>query len=903
MLSNDFVQECRSHMANAGLVPPDELIADGTFHRCGTLHKPHGKDGAYKIHDDATPTLFYQNHSTGTQDTYTAKVEKRTRAQYLTASQLQAMQEEERAKKQRRQEEQEASYATAAAKAHDIWSTAKKVNQHPYLASKGVPSYGLRMTQDGRLLIAIMNEQGDVQSLQYIAKDGSKRFLVNGKKQGGYFHIGAKTRSNKGPLCITEGYATAASIRMATGYACLVAFDAGSLLAVATMARAKYPNRQIILCADNDTNSPSNVGVDKATAAAEAIGGLLAIPENNGKPVDFNDLHLAQGLEAVNATIAFAMAKGEVGTAEPSPQGTSTQEIQAPQEPPNFQQRKDGLWHIEVKTDSEPVLTWLCSPLRVLGKTRDAESTSWGLFLEWEDQDHHRHTWAMPNALLVSNDISVWLGRLVDGGLRVAPSRTAHKLLALYLSSHPSKDRILCVDSTGWHNSNFVLPDTYIKRQDRQGEKQGHENIVLQPSPVKNPYALKGTLQDWQDTVGTWSSGNTRLILAVSASLSACLLHHTGTENGGYNFIGGSSTGKTTALYVGASVWGSPSAYTHAWRATDNALEGISCQHNDTCLCLDELGQAPAKVTSEAVYMLANGKGKGRANQDGTTKTAKSWRTIILSTGEKSIAEKITEDGGRVQAGQDVRLVDIFADAGKGFGIFDHIHDHETPSAFADALKTATASHCGHLSRAFLHRLVNSNTAINKINTFMIKKLPLFCSTDADGQVLRVARRFLLAAATGEKAIEWGLVAWKKGEALQAAITCFKCWVAKRGGTGSHEDNAILAQVMLFIEQHGHSRFQNIETPQAPCLNRVGCRKSIEQGSVYYVFPESFKHEVCKGMNPTHAAKVLYQNNILQQGDKGFTKRPPQALPDFGRKRCYVLVIHDGSEDGSYSHA
>ncbi len=895
MLSNDFIQECRSLMADAELVPPDELIADGTFHRCGTLRKPHGADGAYKIHDDATPTLFYQNHSTGTQASYTAKAEKRTKSQYLTASQRQEMQEQERVKKLQRQKEQDTSYIAVATKAQDLWSTAKKANQHPYLVKKGVPSYGLKLATDGRLLIAVMNAQGNVQSLQYIAEDGSKRFLANGKKQGGYFPIGAKTRSKKEPLCIAEGYATAASIRMATGYACLVAFDAGNLLTVATMARAKYPDRQIILCADNDINSPKNVGVNKASVAAEAIGGLLAIPESTDKSIDFNDLHLTQGLEAVNAAIAFALAKYEVGVKDPSPQVTSTQEAQTTQEPPHFQQREDGLWHIEVKSDSEPVLTWLCSPLRVLGKTRDSESTSWGLFLEWEDQDLYRHTWAMPNALLVSNDISAWLGRLVDEGLRVAPSKVARRLLTLYLTTHPSKDRILCVDSTGWHNENFILPDAYTKKKDRQGEKQSNEHIVLQPSPVKNPYAVKGTLQDWQDTIGAWSSGNSRLVLAISASLSACLLHHTGTENGGYNFIGGSSTGKTTALYVGASVWGNPTAYTHTWRATDNALEGISCQHNDTCLCLDELGQAPAKVTSEAVYMLANGKGKGRANQDGTTKVAKSWRTIILSTGEKSIAEKIMEDGGRVQAGQDVRLVDIFADAGKGMGIFEHIHGHETPSVFADALKVSAATHCGHLSRAFLHKLVDDDTTTNKINTFITKKLPLFCSANADGQVLRVARRFLLAAATGEKAVEWGLVAWKKGEALQAAITCFKSWIAKRGGTGSHEDNAILEQVMLFIEQHGHSRFQNIETPQAPCLNRVGCRKSIEQGSVYYVFPESFKHEMCKGMNYMHAAKVLLQNNILQQGDKGFTKRPPQALPDFGRKRCYVLVINDGN--------
>jgi hypothetical protein len=61
-------------------------------------------------------------------------------------------------------------------------------------------------------------------------------------------------------------------------------------------------------------------------------------------------------------------------------------------------------------------------------------------------------------------------------------------------------------------------------------------------------------------------------------------------------------------------------------------------------------------------------------------------------------------------------------------------------------------------------------------------------------------------------ATEWGILPWEKGEALAAAKTCFDAWLEQRGGSGVAEDSAILAQVALFVEQHGASRFQDMES-------------------------------------------------------------------------------------------
>lgn len=175
---------------------------------------------------------------------------------------------------------------------------------------KGVPALGIR--QRGELLVVpILDDSGKVLSLQYIMPEKGrfgrdKDYLKSKKKSGGFFSIPAKDGRTDGPLLICEGYATAASLHMATGYGVLVAFDTGGLKPVATVARQRYPEREIILCADNDVNTKDNPGVRYATAAAQSIGARLAICPTKEESADFNDLYMAQGLGGVRAAVESA---------------------------------------------------------------------------------------------------------------------------------------------------------------------------------------------------------------------------------------------------------------------------------------------------------------------------------------------------------------------------------------------------------------------------------------------------------------------------------------------------------------------------------------------------------------------------------------------------------------------
>jgi hypothetical protein len=105
----------------------------------------------------------------------------------------------------------------------------------------------------------------------------------------------------------------------ATGYGVIAAFNAGNLEPVAvSMAGLKneYPVLRFIVCADDDVRTVNNPGITKATEAAKAIGGTLAIPnfgENRPEEAtDFNDLSRGQGPEEVMRCVQAASKPGSV---------------------------------------------------------------------------------------------------------------------------------------------------------------------------------------------------------------------------------------------------------------------------------------------------------------------------------------------------------------------------------------------------------------------------------------------------------------------------------------------------------------------------------------------------------------------------------------------------------------
>ena len=292
---SDPIEHFRQAIESAGLTPPDSIVDDGAIHRFSTNGRRGDDSGWYMLHTDGIAAGAFGCWRAGLQSTWCAKSDNA-----MTTAERDAHRQRIKAMQVQRETEQAQRHQTAAADAAQRWQAATACTQHSYLASKGVQGYGVRVEASGALIVPMRDAASTLHSLQTISPDGDKRFLSGGKVKGCYHAIGKPA----GVLILCEGYATGASIHAATGDAVAVAFNAGNLGEVATALRSKYPALKIIVAADDDHHTDGNPGLTKATAAAQAVGGFLAVPafgaDRPDKATDFNDMHQLLGLDAVN---------------------------------------------------------------------------------------------------------------------------------------------------------------------------------------------------------------------------------------------------------------------------------------------------------------------------------------------------------------------------------------------------------------------------------------------------------------------------------------------------------------------------------------------------------------------------------------------------------------------------
>ncbi len=307
----DVLNAFRAEAEKGGLVFHGDLVGDGKLHRTGTANKPRVLDGAYVLHLDTPASGWWQNFRTGASGTWTSGDSNR-----LSPEERARLRARAEADRKSRQAESARRNAEARTRAKRILSVTKPApTDHPYLVRKGIkPVSDIRVTDDGKLVVPVFDERGEIMSVQFITGDGGKRFLTGGQVQGGLFPV----PGGDGPLCIAEGFATAATIHEATGGTVLAAFNAGNLFPVARLARGRYPERVIVICADDDHETAAregrNPGIEKATAAAKAVGAVLVMPkftDPTGKS-DFNDLARAEGIEAVRSILASVLAEPPV---------------------------------------------------------------------------------------------------------------------------------------------------------------------------------------------------------------------------------------------------------------------------------------------------------------------------------------------------------------------------------------------------------------------------------------------------------------------------------------------------------------------------------------------------------------------------------------------------------------
>ncbi|TSE29337.1 PriCT-2 domain-containing protein [Tepidimonas taiwanensis] len=212
--------------------------------------------------------------------------------------------------------EREAKAQRAREVAARVWDAARPAGaDHPYLVRKRVQPTetlgeldadrlaeltGYRAQSGGELLqgpilIAPVRVGGELSSVEFIDELGRKAALSGGRKRGGIWATGPLPEA--GRLVLAEGVATALSIAEALGEVVAAALSVNNLKAAGEAIRAERPGLELVIAADLSEGGQPH---PEAVKAARALGcGIVAPPAELGERADFNDLHVARGLDAV----------------------------------------------------------------------------------------------------------------------------------------------------------------------------------------------------------------------------------------------------------------------------------------------------------------------------------------------------------------------------------------------------------------------------------------------------------------------------------------------------------------------------------------------------------------------------------------------------------------------------
>lgn len=307
----EFLDAMRAENLDPGRVP----IADGQFHRF--------RDPEARVGDRSAWYKFSGTHGVFGSFRRDEKHSWLNGADELSKEERAQLQADAKAAHAQAEAEKERIQTKAAAEAARLWKDANEIvsrSDHSYLVRKQIQAHGIRRLNALILCIPMFDataNEGPPVNLQLIHPLTGKRFLPGGRILGIYYPIAA--REDARIICICEGFATGCSIEEATGLPVAVAFSTANLLPLAKALHRKYPKYTLVIAADNDREVEGNPGLTKATEAAKAVRGALAVPEFPAgvSGTDWNDLSCAVAPEAVREQITAAIERAKADRRRP----------------------------------------------------------------------------------------------------------------------------------------------------------------------------------------------------------------------------------------------------------------------------------------------------------------------------------------------------------------------------------------------------------------------------------------------------------------------------------------------------------------------------------------------------------------------------------------------------------
>ncbi|MDD2324618.1 MAG: DUF3631 domain-containing protein [Alphaproteobacteria bacterium] len=296
-----FEPACRGSMFDAMIAsgigcPKGGVIADGNLHR----FNPNGRHDASGWYVSYGDYAAFGDWASGIKETWCA------RKSELTDFERRKLYEEIEVERKKREAEGRARHEAIAARISAACKDHPDATDAPYLTRKCVQAFNIKcdVAKPDVLILPMRDVEGRLWNYQAIYPDGTKRLQKGARKKGCFLLIGATDLSKVAFSYVVEGYATGASVHMASGKPVIVAFDAGNLDPVVAAVRSHFSSMVLVIAGDDDRWKPEvgNTGRATAEAVAQKYGCRAVFPVfkvDDTAPTDFNDLHVLEGLGAV----------------------------------------------------------------------------------------------------------------------------------------------------------------------------------------------------------------------------------------------------------------------------------------------------------------------------------------------------------------------------------------------------------------------------------------------------------------------------------------------------------------------------------------------------------------------------------------------------------------------------
>jgi putative DNA primase/helicase len=512
-------------------------------------------------------------------------------------------------------------------------------------------------------------------------------------------------------------------------------------------------------------------------------------------------------------------------------------------------------------SEDKPNGELIAGPIFVTHNLSNPEEKNAGLLIELQNRDGDYIEYAMPRRLLHEH-VSILAGTLAECNFYIRAGK--EKDLLVYLAESDPKVTRVPVAQTGWINSEKLA---YVYT-----DGATDQNYQLQTGTLQKSNVTAGSLSDWIENVWVPASESPYGIFMVCAALSGVLLKAAQQDTGGFHLAGGSSSGKTTALQIAASVHGngadpaeSSESAINKWNTTINALEGLAAASNDSALCLDELGQCTAKDFGKGIYDLSGGQGKSALDSKRQMKARRYWRAVLLSTGETTSKAKIEEavPGKKAvaKAGQLLRLIDLVIRK----PIFGS-------RQLVDVIKRNCALYHGTLGKEYISKIcaefntLSFRDVVQKLLDKSVDRLVKQSQDQNDGGEVssveqRALKRFALAEAAGLLLVHFDLIPGLRRETILEAIDDVVAeW--KPSAKDLLDSERAIDALREYILTYRDSRFKTYKEYDATDkLNREIAGYYYPKRDTFCILPAALRDAT--GADPKALAEVLKEKKWL----------------------------------------